>query len=168
MNWWVFIKCEPKSSQLKEPKTNYFSLCALNVFNTQVSLFELNYWNKWTFPRHSNLSRCTCICVLFNVYMWIKAYLFRRQNNRHIFYGLLFRSLIFSDPLMCQRFGGMDFQWMDRNLSGFIQKYLHLCFKVKRKFYGFGTGFYFWKMIPKLSLQANIQIPRLSHVSSFN
>ncbi len=39
---------------------NYFSLCALNLFNTQVSQFELNYWNKWTFPRHSNL-RCTCI-----------------------------------------------------------------------------------------------------------
>ncbi len=40
---------------------NYFSLCALNLFNTQVSQFELNYWNKWTFPRHSNLLRCTCI-----------------------------------------------------------------------------------------------------------
>ncbi len=119
---------------------NYFSLCALNVFNTRVSQFELNYgwalfvtytiiqsimrsemcslhlthpsvhtrssgqptvqrpgssrglpvgagirthnlglprvssptlyplgqrlpnyWNKWTFPRHSNLLRCTCI-----------------------------------------------------------------------------------------------------------
>ncbi len=40
---------------------NYFSLCALNLFNTRVSQFELNYWNKWTFPRHSNLFRCTCI-----------------------------------------------------------------------------------------------------------
>ncbi len=30
---------------------NYFRLCA----------FELNYWNKWTFPRHSNVLRCTCI-----------------------------------------------------------------------------------------------------------
>ncbi len=28
--------------------------------HTQVSQFELNYWNKWTFPRHSNLLRCTC------------------------------------------------------------------------------------------------------------
>ncbi len=28
---------------------NYFSLCALNLFNTGVSQFELNYWNKWTF-----------------------------------------------------------------------------------------------------------------------
>ncbi len=43
---------------------NYFSLCALNLFNTQV---ELNHnlswitWNKWTFPQHSNLLRCTCI-----------------------------------------------------------------------------------------------------------
>ncbi len=24
--------------------------------------FKLNYWNKWTFPRHSNLLRCTCSC----------------------------------------------------------------------------------------------------------
>ncbi len=40
---------------------NYFSLCALNLFNTRVSQFELNYWNKWTFPRHANLLRCTCI-----------------------------------------------------------------------------------------------------------
>ncbi len=61
VNWWVFVKCEPKSSQLKGPKyLNYFSLCALNLFNTRVSQFMLNYWNKWTFPRHSNL-RCTCI-----------------------------------------------------------------------------------------------------------
>ncbi len=28
-------------------------------FNTRVSQFELNYWNKRTFPRHSNLLRCT-------------------------------------------------------------------------------------------------------------
>ncbi len=41
---------------------NYFSLCALDLFNTRVSQFELNYWNKWTFPRHSNLLRCTCTC----------------------------------------------------------------------------------------------------------
>ncbi len=40
---------------------NYFSLCALNLFNTRVSQFELNYWNKWTFPPHTNLLRCTCI-----------------------------------------------------------------------------------------------------------
>ncbi len=26
---------------------NYFSLCALNLFNTRVSQFELNYWNKF-------------------------------------------------------------------------------------------------------------------------
>ncbi len=42
---------------------NYFSLCALNLFNTRVSQFELNYWNKLTFPWHSNLLRCSCICV---------------------------------------------------------------------------------------------------------
>ncbi len=44
---------------------NYFSLCALDLFNTRVSQFELNYWNKWTFPRHFNLLRCTCIYLFF-------------------------------------------------------------------------------------------------------
>ncbi len=42
---------------------NYFSQCALNVFNTRVSQFDINYWNKWIFPRHSNLLRCTCNIV---------------------------------------------------------------------------------------------------------
>ncbi len=40
---------------------NYFSLCSLNLFNTWVSQFELNSWNKLTFPSYSNLLRCTCI-----------------------------------------------------------------------------------------------------------
>ncbi len=69
VNWWIFVKCEPKSSQLilltKLTKDlNYLSLCALNLFNTQVSHFELNYWNKSTFPRHCNLLRCTCMSIL--------------------------------------------------------------------------------------------------------
>jgi len=58
---------------------NYFSLCALNLFNTQVSHLELNYWNKWTFPQHSSLLRCTCISfqsvqiyTLLYVGYWLK------------------------------------------------------------------------------------------------
>ncbi len=50
---------------------NYFSLCALHLFNTRVSQFELNYWNKWTFPRHSNLLRCTCVCIYIYIYIYI-------------------------------------------------------------------------------------------------
>ncbi len=42
---------------------NYFSLCALDLFNKRVSQLQLNYWNKLTFPWHSNLLRCTCICT---------------------------------------------------------------------------------------------------------
>ncbi len=42
---------------------NYSSLCALNLFNKWVLQFELNYWNKLTFPWHSNLLRCTCIYI---------------------------------------------------------------------------------------------------------
>ncbi len=45
---------------------NYFSLCALNLFKTRVSQFELNYWNKLTFPWHSSLLRCTCIISLLD------------------------------------------------------------------------------------------------------
>ncbi len=40
---------------------------AMNLFNTRVSQFELNYWNKLTFPQHSNLLRC--ICKLHNFYV---------------------------------------------------------------------------------------------------
>ncbi len=77
VNWWVFVKCEPKSSQLKGTKDlNYFSLSALHLFNTQVSQFELNYWNKWTFPRHSNLLRCTCIYIYIYIYIWKQKGLF--------------------------------------------------------------------------------------------
>ncbi len=47
---------------------NYFSLCALNLFNTRVSQFELNYWNKLTFPWYSNLLKCTCISVITQYY----------------------------------------------------------------------------------------------------
>ncbi len=50
---------------------NYFSLCALNLFNTRVSQFELNYWNKRTFPQHSNLLRCTCVCINIIIYYYI-------------------------------------------------------------------------------------------------
>ncbi len=48
---------------------NYFSLCALNLFNTRVSQFEMNYWNKLTFPQHSNLLRCTCILFYHSIYL---------------------------------------------------------------------------------------------------
>ncbi len=35
-NWWVFVKCEPKIITIKRTKDlNYFSLCALNLFNIQ-------------------------------------------------------------------------------------------------------------------------------------
>ncbi len=34
-----------------------------------TSQFELNYWNKLTFPRHSNLLRCTCIYMYAYMYV---------------------------------------------------------------------------------------------------
>ncbi len=58
--WWIEIITIKRTKDL-----NYFSLCALNLFNTRVSQFKLIYWNKWTFPQHSNLLRFTCIFNLF-------------------------------------------------------------------------------------------------------
>ncbi len=59
---------------------NYFSLCALNLFNTRVSQFDLNYGNKWTFPRHSNLLRCTCVYIYIYIYIYILyMYMFNRR-----------------------------------------------------------------------------------------
>ncbi len=72
--WWVFQRLMLKSITrhiltIKRTKDlNYFSLCALNLFNTRVSQFELNYWNKCIFPRHSNLLRCTCILLLLFIF----------------------------------------------------------------------------------------------------
>ncbi len=86
---------------------NYFSLCALNLFNTQVSQFELNYWNRWTFPQHSNLLRCTCLCYFLFYFMYfIKIFVYILFYK--IFYYLytnciyafcfLFPHLLFSIP----------------------------------------------------------------------
>ncbi len=33
----------------------------MNIKYMKVSLFEISYKKKWTFSRHSNLLRCTCI-----------------------------------------------------------------------------------------------------------
>ncbi len=50
----------------------------MNLFHTGVSQFELIYWNKLTFPRHSNLLRCTCVyvcvCVCICIYIYIYIY----------------------------------------------------------------------------------------------
>ncbi len=32
VNWWVFVKCEPKSSQLKETKTYTSSVCVHLIY----------------------------------------------------------------------------------------------------------------------------------------
>ncbi len=70
MNWWVFVKCEPKSSQLKEPKTSTTSVCVhliylIHEFHNLSWIAEINllfhgtliYWDA---PVH-----CTFQCVHF-------------------------------------------------------------------------------------------------------
>ncbi len=67
---------------IKRPKDlNYFSLCALNLFNIQVSQFELNYWNQLTFPQHSNVLRCTCMLhIIYTTYtIYIYIYILQLQ-----------------------------------------------------------------------------------------
>ncbi len=73
----------------KTKDLNYFSLCSVNLFNTQVSQFELNSWNKWTFPRHSNLLRCTCMCQQWHFIMvpllcWSKKITTLHQNIKKV------------------------------------------------------------------------------------
>ncbi len=40
-----------------------FTLHVMNLKYMKVSLFEISYKKKLTFSRHSNLLRCTCICI---------------------------------------------------------------------------------------------------------
>ncbi len=51
----------------------------------EFQIFELNYWNKWTFPRHSNLLRCTCTWICNNAllpnYCNIKEMVFRNDSE---------------------------------------------------------------------------------------
>ncbi len=54
---------------------NYFSLCALNLFNTQVSQFDFNYWNKLTLPWHFNLLKCTCIYISVSAGIYFYIYI---------------------------------------------------------------------------------------------
>ncbi len=44
---------------------------------------------------------------------------------------------VFMNFLKCQSFGGMNFQWRDRNLSGSIKTFI-LCFEHELKTYTFG------------------------------
>ncbi len=39
----------------------------MNLKYMKVSLFEITYKKKWTFSRHSNLLRCTCIYFFTNI-----------------------------------------------------------------------------------------------------
>ncbi len=64
--------CDPNPNHhIKRTKDlNYFSRVHWIYLIQWVSQFELNYWNNWTFPWHSNLLRCTCTfmrCVIYCV-----------------------------------------------------------------------------------------------------
>ncbi len=91
---------------------NYFSLCALYLFNTRVSQFELNYWNKLTFPRHSNL-RCTCMLIFCSRHIY-DYYQCLKMLCCPIFFVETMIHLIFQDSLN-RKFKRTAFIW-NRNL----------------------------------------------------
>ncbi len=75
----MLVKMWAKIITIKRTKDlKYFSLCAFNLFNTRVSQFELNYWNKWTFSQHLNLLRCTCF---YMNYRFVKSLSHFKRNN---------------------------------------------------------------------------------------
>ncbi len=51
-----------------------FTLHAMNLKYMKVSLFEITYKKKWTFSRHSNLLRCTCIFMYIYTHIHIYTY----------------------------------------------------------------------------------------------
>ncbi len=64
------------------------AVCVHLIYLIRISQFELNYWNKWTFPRHSNLLRCTCIYISVAQTYWIEAlssddYIISNSNNNN-------------------------------------------------------------------------------------
>ncbi len=84
VNWWVFVKCEPKSSQLKEPKTQTISVCV-----------------HWIYLIHEfhNLSWITEINELFHdipiycdapVYTHIPGQMFEIFKNLNAFFKMYF------------------------------------------------------------------------------
>lgn len=70
---------------------------------------------------------------------------------RFMTYGFL---NLFMNLLKHQRFGCADFQWRDRNLSGFIKKISSLC---EQKSHGFGMTFVFVRTIHLKSFHATAQ-----------
>ncbi len=46
MNWWVFVKCEPKSSQIKEPKTWTTSICVHWIYLIH-KFHNLKQFQQW-------------------------------------------------------------------------------------------------------------------------
>ncbi len=53
----------------------------MNLKYMKVSLFEISYKKKFTFSRHSNLLRCTCILAMLCVALFFPlVYLLTKSN----------------------------------------------------------------------------------------
>ncbi len=143
---------------------NYFSLCSLNVFNTRVSQFELNYWNKWTFPRHSNLLRCTFTLLVkllvsfLNIHDYCskkfgvsKCFFFFKEINKFIQRGRIHWSNVavktFTEEW--QLFKKKRYYTLGCKLSAINRKKLHF----------FKTVFWIKAMLPEGALKKKIPAP---------
>ncbi len=91
---------------------NYFNMCALNLFNTQVSQFELNYWKKLLF--HDIL-----------IYWDAPVYevICTNQIIQHLDPLLLYRPISISRILSNIRILSLSKRLIDQWLNQFIQKH---------------------------------------------
>ncbi len=68
LRYWFLTFIKIKTKKLLK----CFTLHAMNLKYMKVSLFEITCKKKWTFSRHSNSLRCTCILSFFSVHYFNK------------------------------------------------------------------------------------------------
>ncbi len=69
LSWAVALIIKIKTKKLLK----CFTLHAMNLKYMKVSLFEITYKKKWTFSRHSNSLRCTCMLLWSFWKAWAKS-----------------------------------------------------------------------------------------------
>ena len=86
----------------------YISLCGMNVYIIQLSLFEWNYWNKSTFWWYSNYMTSTCTPTSWRVFLiWptvVKGFFFIGEiillsSTTVVFHGLPGLLALLSSPV---------------------------------------------------------------------
>ncbi len=68
MNWWVFVKYEPKSSQSRTKDLNYFSLCVLDLIHEFHNWNLINEINELSHDILIYWDAPVCVCVYIYIY----------------------------------------------------------------------------------------------------